>query len=165
MFLRKYTKELLKHDVRLRVVGDIRGLPEDAKAELVNSMDLTQHLDYYSLNLALNYGARTEVVDAVKAYTQAALDGKENLSGLDWNKFSGYLYTRNIPDPDLLIRTSGETRISNFLLLQCAYAELYFTSVHWPDFGKQDLEEAIDSYKKRERRFGMTEDQLKQSVL
>ena len=104
--------------------------------------------------LALNYGARQEIIDAVKKFTDAVAKGEDRIEDLDIEGFSRYLYTAGLPDPDLLIRTSGEMRISNFLLWQLSYAELYFPKKYWPDFKKEDLQEAISVYQKRERRFG-----------
>ncbi|MEX2044582.1 MAG: polyprenyl diphosphate synthase, partial [Opitutus sp.] len=120
----------------------------------------TKHFSDYSLVLALNYGARTEVVDAARAYAAAVAAGKEKLNDGSWATFNRYLYTAGMPDPDLVIRTSGETRISNFLLMQAAYAEFVFTPVLWPDFTKADLVAAIADYNGRERRFGLTSEQL-----
>ena len=121
----------------------------------------TKHFEDYTLVLALNYGSRTEIVDAARAYAAAVASGKEKLNDSSWGPFSRDLYTADMPDPDLVIRTSGETRISNFLLLQAAYAEFVFTPVLWPDFTKADLESAIADYRRRERRFGLTSEQLK----
>jgi undecaprenyl diphosphate synthase len=115
--------------------------------------------------LALNYGSRTEMVDAARAYAAAVAAGREKLNGANWESFRKYLYTADLPDPDLIIRTSGETRISNFLLLQGAYAELVFTPVLWPDFTKAHLAAAIDEYAGRERRFGRTSAQVKPAGL
>jgi undecaprenyl diphosphate synthase len=109
----------------------------------------------------LNYGSRTEVVDAARAYAAAVAAGKEKLNDSSWATFSRYLYTADMPEPDLVIRTSGETRISNFMLLQAAYAEFIFLPILWPDFTKADLEAAVAEYNRRERRFGLTSEQLK----
>ncbi len=160
-FLKSQTQDLLKHRIRLNVLGDIDVLPAKVRQSLKKATDLTADCEKWTLNLALNYGARTEVVDAVKAYARAVLAGKELPDDLDWEHFAGYLYTADLPDPDLIIRTSGETRLSNFLLLQGAYSEFYFSPKFWPDFGPDDLIEAIKCYKKRERRFGKTGEQLR----
>jgi len=116
------------------------------------------------LNLALSYGGRDEIIYAVKKIVQDSREGKVDLNELDQKYFTRYLYTSDIPDPDLLIRTSGEFRISNFLLWQLAYSELYFTNVLWPDFRKEHLYEAILSYQRRERRFGKTADQIQENI-
>jgi len=125
-------------------------------------LDQTAGFQNGQLNVALNYGSRTEVLDAVRAYSEAVIEGREDPRHLDWPQFRRYLYTHDVPDPDLLIRTSGESRVSNFLLMQCAYSELYFSPVFWPEFGRQHLLEAIESYRQRERRFGKTGEQLRQ---
>lgn len=164
-FLKSQTRELLKQRIRLNVLGDIDVLPAKVRQSLKKATDLTADCEKWTLNLALNYGARTEVVDAVKTYAKAVLAGKESLENLDWEHFAGYLYTAGLPDPDLIIRTSGETRLSNFLLLQGAYSEFYFSPKLWPDFGPSDLIEAIKSYKKRERRFGKTGEQLRDTLI
>jgi undecaprenyl diphosphate synthase len=120
----------------------------------------TAHLDAHHLCIALNYGSRQEVVDAVRAYTAAVLDGTEQPGELTYEKLASRFHTGSIPDPDLVIRTSGEHRMSNFLLLQAAYAEWYFTDVLWPDFDRAELERALGDYSRRERRFGRTGEQL-----
>ena len=124
-------------------------------------IEATKDFTEWTLVLALNYGARTETADAVRDYAAAVQAGREKLDEASWERFSRYLYTAAIPDPDLLIRTSGEQRVSNFMLLQCAYSEMVFTPVLWPDFGKADLAAAIDEYNKRERRYGLTTEQIK----
>lgn len=160
-FLRKETATLVKNRVRLRTIGRIQDLPPVVRAELEKAIEATAHFKDHTLILALNYGARSEVIDAARAYAAAVASGKEKLNDDSWSTFSRYLHTAGIPDPDLVIRTSGETRISNFLLLQAAYAEFVFTPVLWPDFTKADLAAALADYARRERRFGLTGDQLK----
>jgi undecaprenyl diphosphate synthase len=160
-FLRKETSTLVKNGVRLRTIGRTQDLPPVVRTELEKAVAATAHFTEHTLVLALNYGARTEVVDAARAYAAAVASGKEKLNDESWSTFSRYLYTAGLPDPDLVIRTSGETRISNFLLLQAAYAEFIFTPVLWPDFTKADLAAALADYARRERRFGLTGDQLK----
>ena len=125
-------------------------------------MAATRDFTDWTLVLALNYGSRTEVADAARVYAAAVQSGRENPAEASWPNFSRYLYTgaAGIPDPDLLIRTSGEQRISNFLMLQLAYAEMVFTPVAWPDFGKADLVAAVEEYARRERRYGKTTEQL-----
>jgi undecaprenyl diphosphate synthase len=160
-FLRKETATLVKNGVRLRTIGRTQDLPPVVRAELDKAIAATAHFTGHTLILALNYGSRNEVIDAARAYAAAVAAGKEKLNDDSWSTFSRYLYTSGIPDPDLVIRTSGETRISNFLLLQAAYAEFMFTDVLWPDFTKADLAAALADYARRERRFGLTGDQLK----
>ena len=123
-------------------------------------MAATAQFTDWHLILALNYGARTEIADAAAAYARAAAAGREDPAACTYERLSRYLYTAEFPDPDLLIRTSGETRISNFLLLQCAYAELLFSSVLWPDFSVDDYRAALAEFAGRERRFGATGEQL-----
>ncbi len=160
-FLRRETKVLVKNRIRLHAIGHLEGLPAGPRRELMRAIAATRNFDDWHLVLALNYGARTEVADAARAYAEAVADGREKLAESSWAAFSRYLYTAEIPDPDLLIRTSGETRVSNFLLLQCAYAEMIFSPVLWPDFSPADLAAAVEEYQRRERRFGLTGEQLK----
>ncbi len=162
LFLRRNTGDLVKHKIRLNVIGRPEALPEHVQISLKRALDLTAGFDRHHLNVALNYGSRSEVLDAVRAYTGDVTAGRMDPSQLDWPTFSRYLYTANIPDPDLVIRTSGETRLSNFLLMQAAYAEMYFSPVLWPDFSRGDFLRAIESYQHRERRFGKTGDQVQQ---
>lgn len=161
-FLKQQRRELDRHRLRLRVVGRPQDLPDSVRKTLDDSLAATASHDRGVLTLALSYGSRTEVVDAVKAYTEAVLAGREQPGALTWERFCRYLYTSGLPDPDLIIRTSGETRLSNFLLLQSAYAEMYFTPTLWPDFGRDDFLAAVDSFQRRERRFGLTGDQLRE---
>jgi undecaprenyl diphosphate synthase len=160
-YLKKELDTFLRDRVRFRTVGRTDELPPKIRELLHATMEETRHFTEYTLVLALNYGSRTEVVDAARAYAAAVAAGKEKLNDSSWATFSRYLYTADLPDPDLVIRTSGETRISNFMLLQAAYAELVFLPVLWPDFTKEDLGAAIAEYKRRERRFGLTSEQLK----
>jgi len=162
MFLKRNLKDLLKHEIRLNVIGRPEELPERVQAPLREALEKTRQFNDRQLNVALNYGSRTEVLDAVRAYAEAVAEGREDPRRLDWPHFERYLYTHGIPDPDLLIRTSGESRVSNFLLMQCAYSELYFSPVFWPEFGREHFLQAIDSYRQRERRFGKTGEQLQQ---
>ncbi len=163
IFLNQYTDKLIEKEVCLRVIGDLRALPDHARTPLENALQKTKDFTEHTLVLALNYGARTEVLDAAKAFARDVVAGKISPESLDWEKFSGYLETTGIPDPDLIIRTSGETRLSNFLLLQAAYAEMFFSPVLWPDFDEKCLEDAVKSFSSRERRFGKTGEQVKQS--
>ena len=159
-FLKRETAGLVKNRVRLRTIGRTQDLPEVVRKQLDHAIAATAQFTEQTLILALNYGARTEVLDAARAYAADLAAGKTQPAGDDWAAFSRYLYTADIPDPDLVIRTSGETRISNFLLMQAAYAEFVFTPTLWPDFTKADLESAIADYNRRERRFGLTSEQV-----
>lgn len=159
-FLKRELNNLIKNRVRLLTIGRTDALPENVQRELNRVIEATKDFSEWTLVLALNYGSRTEVADAARDYAAAVQAGKEKLDDASWDRFSRYLYTANIPEPDLLIRTSGEQRISNFLLLQCAYSEMIFTPVAWPDFGQADLQAAVDEYGRRERRYGLTTEQL-----
>lgn len=160
-FLKRELNNLIKNKVRLLTIGRTDHLPENVQRELQRVIEATKNFSEWTLVLALNYGSRTEIADAAKAYADAVVAGRETNDQASWEKFNRYLYTADIPDPDLLIRTSGELRMSNFLMMQCAYTEMVFTPVFWPDFGKADLQAAIDDFNKRERRFGCTTEQLK----
>jgi undecaprenyl diphosphate synthase len=160
-FLRRETKVLIKNRIRLHAIGHIEELPAGPLNELKRAIEATRHFTDWNLILALNYGSRTELADAARAYAAAVAAGREKPDESSWTAFSRYLYTAGIPDPDLLIRTSGETRLSNFLLLQCAYAEMIFSPVLWPDFSKAELAAAVEEFQRRERRFGLTGEQLK----
>jgi undecaprenyl diphosphate synthase len=160
-FLKRETKTLVKNRVRLLTIGRTDELPEVVRRQLGDAIKATAHFTENTLVLALNYGSRTEMVDAARAYAAAVAAGKEKLNDNSWATFSRYLYTADLPDPDLVIRTSGETRVSNFLLMQAAYAEFVFTPVLWPDFSKDDFATAVQAFSKRERRFGLTSEQLK----
>ncbi len=152
---------LNKNNVRLLAIGDLKSLPEDCEKELLKAIEKTKNNTGLNLVLALSYSSRWEIVNAVKKITSAILAKKLSTNDINEKTFQNYIETSTIPDPELLIRTSGEYRISNFLLWQIAYTELYFTNKLWPDFNKNDLFEAIVDYQKRERRFGMTSEQLK----
>ena len=160
-FLKAQGKDLVEKEIRFRVVGRIDGLPGRVTKLLKKVIHETESFERWNLTLALNYGARTEALDAVQAYAEAVQAGREDPAKLDWETFRRYLYTTTTPDPDLVIRTSGEHRISNFLLLQSAYAEYYFAREYWPDFGPEAFQRAIGSYMRRERRFGLTGEQIK----
>lgn len=159
-FLIRYRRKLVANNICLRVIGRLHELPKTVQKELEKTIQATTTGDRLTVILALNYSAQTEIVDAVKNYTQAVREGNEDPDKLSWDILSSYLYTGPFPDPDLIIRTSGESRLSNFLLLQSAYAEIYFTPTLWPDFNPEDLIEAIEIFKKRERRFGRTGAQI-----
>jgi len=153
-------KELSDSGVRLLAIGDIEGLPAACQNELQESIDLTKDNSEITMVLALNYSSRWEIVNAVKRIANEAKNEKLDVNAIDATLFSSYLTTNQIPDPELLIRTSGEYRISNFLLWQVAYAEFHFTEVLWPDFKREDLFKAVLDYQSRERRFGMVSEQL-----
>jgi undecaprenyl diphosphate synthase len=155
------TKTLMKNNVRLNVIGCTSNLPNSVLSNLNKSIEKTSHNTGLVLTLALSYSSRWEITEAVKNIVRDALDHKLEPDQIDNQMFSNYLSTAGMPDPELMIRTSGETRISNFLLWQIAYSELYFSDVLWPDFCKDDLYRALLNYQGRERRFGMTSEQLK----
>jgi undecaprenyl diphosphate synthase len=149
-----------KNNVRLNTIGDISSLPQKAHKELLEVMDKTKSNSGLTLTLALSYGAREEIKNAVKAIAFKVKNNIISPENIDETIINTHLYTHDLPDVDLLIRTSGEHRISNFLLWQIAYAELYFIDVFWPDFEEQHLVAAIKNYQNRERRFGKTSEQL-----
>lgn len=153
-------KELSESGVRLLTIGDIDGLPPACREELQESMDLTKDNTEINLILALNYSARWEMIEAVKKIAGLVSDHKMDFSDINSEAISSHLSTVGIPDPELLIRTSGEHRVSNFLLWQIAYTEFHFTEVLWPDFKRDDLYKAVLDYQSRERRFGMVSEQL-----
>jgi undecaprenyl diphosphate synthase len=163
-YLKKELETFVRDRVCFRTIGRTDELPPGVQRLLQATTEKTKQFSDYTLVLALNYGARTEVFDAARAYAAAVAAGKEKLNDSAWSTFHRYLYTADMPDPDLVIRTSGETRISNFLLMQAAYAEFVFTPVLWPDFTKADLSAAIADYNRRERRFGLTSEQVKGST-
>ncbi|MDP4186929.1 MAG: isoprenyl transferase [Bacteroidota bacterium] len=158
--LNSETKTLLKNNVRLLAIGDIDILPNDVKVNLRETIKNTAQNTGLSLILALSYSSRWEIINAVKCLARDVEEHKLSAGGITEDVFNNYLATANIPDPELLIRTSGEYRLSNFLLYQLAYTELFFTETLWPDFRKGDLYEAILNYQNRERRFGKTSEQL-----
>jgi undecaprenyl diphosphate synthase len=162
--IRKETETLNKNKIRLHVIGDLNMLPEYARKELNESLEITANNKGLNLIMALSYSSRWELVEAVKKIATDVKDGKIEPQGITQDTVQQYLCTSNFPDPELMVRTSGEYRISNFLLYQLAYAELYFTSVRWPDFRKENLYEAILDFQKRERRFGKTSDQVSQEI-
>lgn len=159
--LRKELATLEVKKVKLNTIGNFEKLPNSAQKEIGSIIEKTKNNDKMILTLALSYGSREEIVNAVKTISDKVKNNIISIDGIDDSIINEHLYTHNLPDVDLLIRTSGEHRISNFLLWQIAYAELYFTDILWPDFKQQDLYEAIISYQKRERRFGKTSEQIK----
>ncbi|WP_333599352.1 isoprenyl transferase [Flavobacterium sp.] len=159
--LKNELETLQKNDIRLNCIGNIDLLPAKAKKELLAVIEKTKNNGRMTLTLALSYGSREELLNAVKIISNKVKNNIISIDTLDESIINQHLYTHNLPDVDLVIRTSGEHRISNFLLWQIAYAEFYFTEVLWPDFKEEDLYEAIISYQKRERRFGKTSEQIK----
>jgi len=159
--LKNELKTLTENNIRLLSIGNLDLLPKSAKKELEDVMEKTKNNAHMTLTLALSYGSREEILQAVRNISDKVKNNIISINDIDESIINQHLYTRNLPDVDLLIRTSGEHRISNFLLWQIAYAELYFTDVLWPDFKEEDLYEAIISYQKRERRFGKTSEQIK----
>ena len=159
--LRKEVKELDKNNVRFTVIGNIKKMDASVQLELQEAINTTKNNSGLNLNLALSYGGRQEILNAVNLYSKDILNGKTKIENLDESVFSKYLYTRNIQDPDLLIRTGGEMRISNFLLWQIAYSELHITNTFWPAFDRGDLYKAISEFQNCERRFGKISEQVK----
>jgi len=153
-------KELSDKGIKLKVIGDVAGLPEACQKELQEAIDLTSKNDKVTLILALNYSARWELIRATQLLANRVQQGELSAKEINSVVISNALTTQGIPDPELLIRTSGEHRVSNFLLWQIAYTEFHFTEVLWPDFKKEDLYKAVLDYQSRERRFGMVSEQL-----
>ena len=153
-YIRSELYRLIKNNVKLHILGDIEPLPIVARYEVKRAIEETKNNNGMHLNIALNYGGRADIINAVKEILKDVELGNINIDDIDSNLFSGYLYTNGQPDPDLLIRPSGESRISNFLLYQIAYTELWFSDILWPDFKEENLYEAIIDYQKRNRRFG-----------
>jgi undecaprenyl diphosphate synthase len=160
-YIRAEIARMMQNNIRFNVIGNRADLPVDINHEIDAAIEKTAKNSGMLLTLALSYGGRQEIVSAAKRLALDAAAGHLDPESIDERLFSGRLFTAGIPDPDLLIRTSGEMRISNFLLWQLAYAELYFTEVNWPDFDRNELARAFREYKSRERRFGMTSDQLR----
>lgn len=159
-YIRSETPRMMKNNIRFNVIGDRSELPPDVEREVTDALTRTASNSGMVLTLALSYGSRQEIVRAARQLAGDVAAGRITLDEVDETLFNGYLYTVDMPDPDLLIRTSGEMRISNFLLWQLAYTELYYCDVNWPDFGKKELHRALHDYQSRERRFGQTSDQL-----
>ncbi|RZJ79417.1 MAG: isoprenyl transferase [Flavobacterium sp.] len=158
--INEQAETLNKNNVRLNAIGDLKSLPQKCIDDLANVMEVTSKNSRCTLTLALSYSAKWEILSATKKIAEQVKDGKISLDEISEELFNAQLTTSNIPDPELMIRTSGEHRISNFLLWQMAYTELYFTETLWPDFRREDLFEAIVDYQKRERRFGKISEQL-----
>lgn len=162
--MRKEVQDLCKNNVKLHVIGDFISLPPAAQQEMSEAMELTANNTGLNLILALSYSSRQEIIMAARKLAEMVENKSLSPQEIDENLFKRCLDTAPYPDPELMIRTSGETRISNFLLFQLAYAELYFTPVHWPDFRKKHLIEALLDYQKRERRFGKTSEQIQTNL-
>ncbi len=158
--IRNEVESLQKNNIRLHVIGDLTMLPDYARKELGEALEITKNNSGLNLIMALSYSGRWELLNAVKNIAWEVKNGKLNDEEIDQDTMQRYLCTSGFPDPELMIRTSGEYRISNFLLYQLAYAELYFTNVRWPDFRKHNLYEALIDYQNRERRFGKISEQL-----
>lgn len=147
-YLKKKKSVFLENKIRLNTIGNIEALPEATLKAIEDVKKATAHFREHTLTLALNYGAREEVLRAIKSLST------DKIKDLTWDTFAQQLYTAGMPDPDLIVRTSGEQRLSNYLLLQAAYSEFYFTKTHWPDFNDQEVDKAIENYLQRNRRFG-----------
>jgi undecaprenyl diphosphate synthase len=158
--IRKEVDELNRKNVKMHVIGDFAALPEICQKEMQEAIDITAGNTGLNLILALSYSAKWEIIQAVKQIARAVQSGALDPESIDENLFQNHLCTHNFPDPELMIRTSGESRISNFLLYQLAYSELYFTPVPWPEFRRDAFLQAIAAYQQRERRFGMTSEQI-----
>jgi undecaprenyl diphosphate synthase len=162
--LQQEREKLLKRNLRLNIIGDLEDLPTSIRDLLTETVEMTRHKDGLIVNLALSYGGRSEIIAGVRAIIADIEAGRITKDDITPEIFSRYLYTRDLPDPDLLIRTSGELRISNFLLWQMAYTELYFTTTLWPDFSREELIHACRAYQDRERRFGLTAAQIRKGA-
>ena len=158
--LKNRCQELMDNNIRLNAIGDVKTMPKEVQKELYEAFDKTKNNKRMILNLALSYSGRWELIESVKEIAKLASEGKLAPEDIDEKLISEHLTTKNIPDPDLLIRTSGEFRVSNFLLWQIAYTEFYISDVYWPDFKRKHLYEAVKSFQKRERRFGRVSEQI-----
>jgi undecaprenyl diphosphate synthase len=163
-YLRKELPELMKHGIRFRTIGRTKLLPDSVIKQVNEVQTTTQGNDKMTLTIALSYGGRAEIVDAVHKMLDDYQRGAMTFDQVDEVRMAHYLYTAGLPDPDLMIRTSGEARISNFLLWQVAYTELYFTKTLWPDFHRRDFLRALLDFQRRERRFGLVQDQVRPPV-
>ncbi len=154
LYIEKELKELHENNVKVNIIGDFNKLPKEAVDKLVTSLETTKENTGLIFNIALNYGSRDEIMSAIKKLANLVKSNKLDPNNIDEEQFENFLYTNDIPDPELIIRTSGEMRLSNFLLWQSAYSELYFTNILWPDFSKSDFENAIIEFQSRKRRYG-----------
>jgi undecaprenyl diphosphate synthase len=156
--LKKYLLEAIgqmeRDRVKMEFFGDLSPLPQELRDLCQRTREISTHYEGCQVNICLNYGGRDELLRAARAYAQECLEGKADPNHLSEAQFSGYLFSRGVPDPDLIIRPSGEQRLSNFLLWQCAYSEFYYTDTLWPDFDEAELDRAIAAYQQRDRRFG-----------
>jgi undecaprenyl diphosphate synthase len=159
--LKKELNTLQENNIKLNAIGNLDSLPNSVRKELQEVINKTENNTRMTLTLALSYGARDEIINAVKIISEKVKNNIISTEAIDESIINQHLYTQNMPDVDLVIRTSGEHRISNFLLWQIAYAEFYFTEVLWPDFNEEELQKALISYQKRERRFGKTSEQIR----
>ena len=166
--LRNYMKPCLKtaakNDMKVRVIGDITRLDEDIQKRILELEEATKNNGGLNFQIAINYGSRDEMIRAIRKIAKDCVDGKVDPAEIKEETFEQYLDTKGIPDPDLMIRTSGELRLSNYLLWQLAYTEFYFTDVPWPDFSKEELEKAIETYNHRDRRYGGVKEEEEQNV-
>jgi undecaprenyl diphosphate synthase len=160
LVLKKELKTMMKNEIKLETIGDLEKLPENVQSNLIKAVNKTKNNKKLTLTVAINYGGKEDISNAFKLLLEKVKNNIISPKKIDELIINNHLYTRNLPDVDLLIRTSGEQRISNFLLWKIAYAELYFSNVLWPDFNEKCLHEAIINYQNRERRFGKTSDQI-----
>ena len=158
--LRKEIKSLQENNIKLNAIGNLDLLPSSVRKELTEVLEKTKNNTHLTLSLALSYGSRNELLEATKELCNKVKNNIISIDAIDESVINKHLYTHNLPDVDLLIRTSGEQRISNFMLWQIAYAELYFTEVLWPDFSNEHLHQALETYQNRERRYGKTSEQI-----
>jgi len=159
-YLNKELKRMKDENIRFNTIGQIEELPEEIQTLITNTKNYTRDCNGMTLTLALSYGGRQEILKSVQQIAEKVRTGELRVEDIDYSIFENFLQTKSLPDPDLLIRTSGEIRISNFLLYQIAYTELHYTQVLWPEFKEEDLLNAIIDFQKRERRFGMTQEQI-----
>ena len=153
-YLDEYAKKADTENVKINILGDMSAFKEDLQKSMITCMERTKNNTGIIFNIAMNYGGRQEIIRATKSIAQKVIDGKINIEDIDEKMISEHLYTIGIPDPDLIIRTSNELRLSGFLLWQASYSEFYFTEVNWPDFDEKELDKAIQEYQNRSRRFG-----------
>ncbi len=159
-YLNKELKRMKDENIRFNTIGQIEELPEEIQTLIINTKNYTRDCNGMTLTLALSYGGRQEILKSVQQIAEKVRTGELQVEDIDYSIFENFLQTKSLPDPDLLIRTSGEIRVSNFLLYQIAYTELHYTQVLWPEFKEEDLLHAIIDFQKRERRFGMTQEQI-----
>lgn len=152
VFFKSYLKELMENNIKIKMIGEMDNIPDNAKSVFIKAIEETKNNTGMILNFAVNYGGRDEIIRACKSYANDLL--KDNNLELDEESFKDYLYTKDLPEVDMMIRTSNEIRISNFLLYQLAYSEMFFVDVLWPDFSNEDLDKCIKEYQKRKRKFG-----------